>query len=305
MFVSNGINLYNFWWMASPENKNIEALFDMTEGNTNFAIMKQGYAFAHFSRFIRPGYRRVEVSNPFPEHDPELPLTENDLKNNLKLGLSAWTPPYGNGLTLVAVNDSDQSVVIEVALQNIAPSLTGFHAWRTSDSEDLAPAGSVAVEDGAVHLSLPANSITTYVGLDEAESFFTWAAAEGLRSDGTGTGAPSSTAAGSSLPNLLKYALGLSASANSLSGHLRATEWTAPDDATYFGLEATLPDPAPGDVNYLPFGSSNLMDWDDPLVEANRVHHPDGTQTIIWRNVVETQSALRSFLRLEVEMMNP
>jgi glucuronoarabinoxylan endo-1,4-beta-xylanase len=106
---------------------------------------KRHYTLGNFSRFVRPGYTRVEVSGGGP---PDVLL-------------SAFKGEDGT-LVVVAINQgSDISLPVAV-VGGVAP--TTLTPWVTSSADDLAQKVAVPVSSGSLTLALSAKSVTTFVG---------------------------------------------------------------------------------------------------------------------------------------------
>jgi O-glycosyl hydrolase len=106
-------------------------------------ISKRGYSMAHYSKFIRPGYVRVEATK---NSAPQL-----------------YTSAYkgDNKIVIVAVNQSDSAVNQKFVLQN--GSAAKVSAWVTDSSRNLAAGAPLLVSNGAFSAELPAQSVTTFV----------------------------------------------------------------------------------------------------------------------------------------------
>lgn len=105
---------------------------------------KRGYVMAQFSKYIRPGYNRVDaLANP----------TTN-------IYISAYK---GDGKTvIVAVNMGKKDVDQQFAISGgKAPS--SFTPHTTSADKNMTPENRVNVKDKAFNYSLPAMSVTTFV----------------------------------------------------------------------------------------------------------------------------------------------
>ncbi len=107
-------------------------------------ISKRGANMAHFSRFIRPGYTRVEA-------------TANPVAN---VYTSAYRGP-GSEIVLVAVNKGGSSVTLPVTLRDTAASSAA--SWVTDASRNLEPQDAIDVSNGAFTAVLPGRSVTTFV----------------------------------------------------------------------------------------------------------------------------------------------
>ncbi|OIR03973.1 glucuronoxylanase XynC precursor [mine drainage metagenome] len=106
-------------------------------------VTKRGYVMAQFAKFIRPGYVRVDA-------------TENPATG---VHVSAYA---GGRLVIVAVNQQASSVqqdfsVVDGTVNSLTP-------WTTSASLSLAEQPAIAVVNGGFSATLPAQSVTTFVG---------------------------------------------------------------------------------------------------------------------------------------------
>ena len=110
--------------------------------NESGQITKRGYVLAQFSKYVRPGYQRVDMSNPAPN-----------------VSLSAYE---GNGKTvIVAVNMGNASTIKFNITGETAPG--SFTPHITSTSKSLSSEMPVGVSNGSFTYELPASSITTFV----------------------------------------------------------------------------------------------------------------------------------------------
>ncbi|MGN6711045.1 carbohydrate-binding protein [Anaerocolumna jejuensis] len=107
-------------------------------------ISKRGYNMAHFSKFIRPGYVRVDA-------------TKNPNTN-------VYTSAYkgDNKVVIVAINRGTSAVSQKIVLQNGTASAVS--SWVTDSSRNLAAGSSINVSGGSFTAQLPAQSVTTFVG---------------------------------------------------------------------------------------------------------------------------------------------
>lgn len=129
----NNLQTYVWWYIRRSYSP-------MRENGT---ISKRGYCMAQYSKFIRPGYRRVQATvNP-----------------NNGVYVSAYT---GDGkAVIVAVNkgSSDISQKFAVNGQNIS----NVDRYRTSGSENLAKTSNLGLDGNGFWAYLPANSVSTFV----------------------------------------------------------------------------------------------------------------------------------------------
>lgn len=101
------------------------------------------YAVAQFTRFARPGMRVIEASD-------------------VTLKTTAYIDPDRRELVIITTNDTDQPVEVTYDLSGF-DGLQQMHAWRTSETESLAPVGSTNCGK-MLSTALPARSITTFRG---------------------------------------------------------------------------------------------------------------------------------------------
>ncbi|WP_308169726.1 cellulose binding domain-containing protein [Acrocarpospora catenulata] len=107
-------------------------------------ISKRGAMMAHFARFVRPGYVRIEA-------------TANPASN-------VYVSAYRGGnstIVIVAINKGTSAVSQQFTLANsTASSVT---SWLTDATRNVAPQGTTSVSNGSLTVTLPARSVTTFV----------------------------------------------------------------------------------------------------------------------------------------------
>lgn len=106
-------------------------------------ISKRGYNMAHFSKFIRPGYVRVDA-------------TRNPDTNT-------YTSAYkgDNKVVIVAINRGTSAASQRFVLQNGNASTVS--SWVTDVSKNLQAGAPISVSSGAFTATLPPQSVTTFV----------------------------------------------------------------------------------------------------------------------------------------------
>ncbi|MEU8327656.1 RICIN domain-containing protein [Micromonospora sp. NPDC048839] len=107
-------------------------------------ISKRGAMMAHFARFVRPGYQRIDA-------------TANPTSN---VYVSAYRG--GNTVVIVAVNKNTSAVSQQFTLSNTTA--TGSVSnWLTDGSRTVAPQGALTMSNGSLTVTLPARSVMTFV----------------------------------------------------------------------------------------------------------------------------------------------
>jgi glucuronoarabinoxylan endo-1,4-beta-xylanase len=131
-------NAWNFWWLL-PYTLDNESLVD-----TNGVPAKRMYALGQYSRFVRPGYYRMDASN-----------------NGVCL-ISAYKDPNSGAFAVVAINNTSSDVSQTFNLKDCA--VTNVTPWITSDTLSLAAQPNVGVTNSTFVYTLPAMSVVTFAG---------------------------------------------------------------------------------------------------------------------------------------------
>lgn len=111
--------------------------------NENGAVTKRGYAMAQYSKFIRPGYVRVDATK-----NPDTNVLVSAYKGDDKA-------------VIVAINKGSSAVTqkFNVSGGNIAT----VDRYRTSANENLAKTANLETSGNGFWAQLPANSVSTFV----------------------------------------------------------------------------------------------------------------------------------------------
>jgi glucuronoarabinoxylan endo-1,4-beta-xylanase len=109
-------------------------------------VAKRKWVLGNYSRFVRPGYVRVAFTGDVPED--VLP--------------TAFLGPDGT-VVIVVVNRGGQSAEVPILVAG-GKAPTSLVPWLTSASADLAEGKVVVATEGRFTASLPAMSVTTFVG---------------------------------------------------------------------------------------------------------------------------------------------
>ncbi|WP_291858031.1 glycoside hydrolase [Marinilabilia sp.] len=131
-------NAYIWWYIR----RYYSFLGDGNNGTQRGKILKRGYAFSQYSKFIRPGYQRIDVS---PEGVSTLKMTAYSGEGNT---------------VIVIINPSEYSArTIEVELPSSATSAVSY---TTSSGLNRNLNDNILNEDNVI-VELPKESITTIV----------------------------------------------------------------------------------------------------------------------------------------------
>jgi len=126
------------WWKCLG---NINGLL-----NASGVIQKRGYVMAQFSRFVRPGFLRINESNSGSGR------------------VSAYRNPNNDQFAIIAINPFSLAFDQTISLTGFPPAVT-LTPWITSGSQSLATQGSFPVTNGVFTYRLPPLSVITFVGV--------------------------------------------------------------------------------------------------------------------------------------------
>src|SRR5579863_10084176 len=129
------LNAWHYWWMYCSNNSG--CLYD-----TGTKVWtKRLWAMGNFSRFVRPGWKRVATSGTAPTG----------------VLVSAYINPANNALSIVAINSNTSSKDVSFYVSGAAPcSLTPY---ETSASKSLGQGSAISVSQSRVTVTLSAQSV--------------------------------------------------------------------------------------------------------------------------------------------------
>ena len=141
------VNAWHYWWLITGNGDN-EGL--MLQGDIP---TKRMYVLGQYSRFIRPGYNRIDAT-----------------AGGSSLLVSAYKDPGSQNFVIVAVNtNASVDVSQTISLNNLA-GVTSVTPWITSASSSLAVQSDVPVSGSSFTYTIPAQSVVTFVGQASASS---------------------------------------------------------------------------------------------------------------------------------------
>ena len=106
-------------------------------------ISKRGYSMAHYSKFIRPGYERVDATKN-PESDVFISAYKGD-----------------NKVVIVAINKNNTEVSQHFKVKNGTASTVS--SWVTDGTRNLAAGTPITASGNGFTTNLPPQSVTTFV----------------------------------------------------------------------------------------------------------------------------------------------
>ncbi len=138
----DGANAWLYWWLVESNPTDDEGL---TDGGSRVA--KRAYMLGQYSKYVRPGYYRIDAT-----HQPQS-----------NVSISAYKDTASNTIVIVATNYGSSDVSQQFSLTN-APTFSSVTPTTTSASLSMSDQANVTVANNAFTYTLPANSITTFVG---------------------------------------------------------------------------------------------------------------------------------------------
>lgn len=141
--MNAGMSAYVWWYIV----RYYGPLSDGTnDSGRKGEITKKGYVMSQFSKFIRPGYYRIETDNA--------PLSN--------VSPTAYKDPATGKVVIVVVNSEVTEVDHKFQITN-GDIITSFTPYTTSIAKDVARENDVQVTDGSFNYTLLPVSITTFV----------------------------------------------------------------------------------------------------------------------------------------------
>jgi glucuronoarabinoxylan endo-1,4-beta-xylanase len=110
----------------------------------NGAVTKRGWCMAHWSKFVRPGFYRVDATKS-PTSGVSLSAFKSDTE-----------------VVMVAVNTATSSKSLTITVNG--SSISSYDQFTTSSSKSLTKDGTVTASNGALAVTLDAQSVTTLHG---------------------------------------------------------------------------------------------------------------------------------------------
>jgi len=134
MTVANA-NAYHYWWLYGSGNGSLA-------GDTTATPAKRLYVMGNYSKFVRPGFYRVNVTN------------------GTAALVSAYKDPASSNYVIVAANPTAFSITQTFDVTS-CPVYATLNQWITSGTLSLASEPSVSVSGGKLTYVLPAYSVVT------------------------------------------------------------------------------------------------------------------------------------------------
>jgi glucuronoarabinoxylan endo-1,4-beta-xylanase len=142
-------NAYVWWWIE--DEPSVNSYIGMVDVNDNVTFY--GLALGQFAKYIRPGYVMVSATD------------------NPSSGIYVSAYKGDGNYVIVAINSNSSATSVPFAIEG--QTVTSFTPYQTLATESMAELTPVSVSSNAFTYSLPAQSITTFVGTASSSPSFT------------------------------------------------------------------------------------------------------------------------------------
>lgn len=137
----------NAWlfWLSVLKKTSGESLINIEETNGvyTYFVNKRAYTIGQFSRFVRPGFKRIGSSS-----------------STSSLKVASFKDPANDKAVIVVINDSTST---DHATTISGLTATNAKLYRTSATENMIALSDAAVSGGSFTHTFPKNSVTTIV----------------------------------------------------------------------------------------------------------------------------------------------
>jgi glucuronoarabinoxylan endo-1,4-beta-xylanase len=141
---TGGASAWHYWWLI---NANTDGEGLLLQGGSTTNTPKRLWTMGNYSKFVRPGYVRVDVSGKVPAG----------------VLITAFQNPTDHTVVVVAINNNNAATSTTLFVEG-AGWPTKFTPWLTSASANLTAQTVATVTNAAFTTSLAAKSVTTFVG---------------------------------------------------------------------------------------------------------------------------------------------
>jgi len=139
--VDGRVSAWHYWWIH--RNSSQETNSALVEAGQ---LTRRAWVLGNWSRFVRPGAIRVDATS----------------RPQSYVHVTAFIDPISNQVAIVAINEARYALEQRFAIGG--GTVAELTPWLTSADVALTPQSPVVVTDGAFSVTLPARSVTTFVG---------------------------------------------------------------------------------------------------------------------------------------------
>jgi len=138
-------NAFLYWWLWASGRNNVQGSLVFIEDDELKPAVRL-YAMGQYSRFIRPGWVRIEC----------------DAAPTTGVYCSAYRNPQTNEIAVVLINEMISTSAVSLDLDGAE--FDQLAIWRTSEKENLKSIGRQRTSRGTANVNLQPRSITTFYG---------------------------------------------------------------------------------------------------------------------------------------------
>jgi O-glycosyl hydrolase len=161
--LSHGFSAGIFWDAFDNFHEHDQAwstygLFATDREKDTYEARKRYYAAKMIYRFVKPGFRRVNIELP-PLDPQDVYRTWHDPLRHMRL--LAFVSPDGSDLTLVALNRVESDVTLNVTLKGPVKTTAKASIYCTSATDNCAKVSDIQINKNSFQIKVPANVIYT------------------------------------------------------------------------------------------------------------------------------------------------
>jgi glucuronoarabinoxylan endo-1,4-beta-xylanase len=143
--TTGGASAWHYWWLV---NSNTDGEGLLLQGGSTTNPPKRVYTLGNFSKFVRPGYVRVDAAGTAPPAGVLVAAFEN---------------PLDATTVIVAINSNTSATTVPLFVRGTSwPSQVT--PWVTSANDNLASQTAITLSGGNFSATLGAQTVTTFVG---------------------------------------------------------------------------------------------------------------------------------------------
>ena len=151
--VMSGTQAWIWWWLTQPGGQGSELIGQVYTGNGSkfFTVPTRFWMYGHYSRFVRPGYARVDAT-------PD---------NSSSVFVSAYTGEDSSGrqIVVIATNNASQEAALDISIHDLEDAANFTH-YITNASLSMEPQLALLEPiGGVISVALPPFSISTLVAI--------------------------------------------------------------------------------------------------------------------------------------------
>jgi glucuronoarabinoxylan endo-1,4-beta-xylanase len=142
--AENKTNAWLYWWAVTFPNSG-QGMVHIDPKTKTYTVDKRLYTMGNYSRFVQPGYFRVN--------------TNSELSSGVLV--SAYKNEAEKKLVVVVINENVNARDLELKLAGV--NAVSAAPWRTSETENLVSLQTLQLADNTLKASLAPFSVTTFV----------------------------------------------------------------------------------------------------------------------------------------------